>query len=412
VPGASDPRRGAAERLRALEVGLVLVVGTVWIGWRLRNLGMPIDLAVYRTGGRHVLDGTDLYVLRSGSPVIEAFGRSYELHSPFTYPPFAALVFVPLALLPAAVVTVGWLFASLATLAQVIRTCFAPFLAGAQAWWGSLLPVALVFTAPVTDALFFGQIDLFVLLLILVDCTRTDRRRGIATGVATALKLSPGLFVVFFLLTHQWGAARRAIVTFGGLTGLAWLLLPSASWRCWTDPTSTVQRVGSAASYVNQSLHGAQLRLGLPGWILPAAVAIVAVAGLAIARRLHDQGAALAAACAVGLVTLLISPVSWIHHAVWIVPIVAVVLGSGAQPWRRWTALAVVLVFTLRLPLFGSLLLAASGPRLLGHVLEEGYVVAYLALLVLLAAPLRARETSPLYFADARAGAGPTPNGP
>jgi alpha-1,2-mannosyltransferase len=142
------------------------------------------------------------------------------------------------------------------------------------------------------------------------------------------------------------------------------------------------------------------------------AVATVAVAGLAIARRLHDQGAALAAACAVGLVTLLISPVSWIHHAVWVVPIVAVVLGSGAQPWRRWTALAVVLVFTLRLPLFGSLLLGGSGPRLVGHVLEEGYVVAYLVLLVLLAAPLRARETSPLYFADARAGGGPTPNGP
>jgi alpha-1,2-mannosyltransferase len=412
VPAASDPRPAAAGRLRALEVGLVLVVGTVWIAWRLRNLGMPIDLAVYRTGGRHVLDGTDLYVLRSGSPVIEAFGRSYELHSPFTYPPFAGLVFLPLALLPAAAVAVGWLFASLAALAQVIRTSFAPFLAGAQVWWGSLLPVALVFTAPVTDALFFGQIDLFVLLLLLVDCTRTDRRRGIATGVATALKLSPGLFVIFFLLTRQWGAARRAVVTFVALTVLAWILLPSASWRYWTDPASAVERVGGPASYANQSLHGAQLRLGLPGWFLPVAVAIVAVAGLAIARRLHDRGAALAAASAVGLVTLLISPVSWIHHAVWIVPIVAVVLGSGARPWRRWTALVAALVFTLRLPLFGSLVLEGSGPRVVGHVLEEAYVVAYLVLLVLLAGLFRTRETSPLYFADARSGGGSTPNGP
>jgi hypothetical protein len=113
VPAASDPHPDAAARPRALEVGLVLVVGTVWIAWRLRNLGMPIDLAVYRTGGRHVLDGIDLYVLRSGGPVVGAFGRSYELHSPFTYPPFAALLFVPLALLTAAVVAIGWLFASL-----------------------------------------------------------------------------------------------------------------------------------------------------------------------------------------------------------------------------------------------------------------------------------------------------------
>jgi alpha-1,2-mannosyltransferase len=173
-----------------------------------------------------------------------------------------------------------------------------------------------------------------------------------------------------------------------------------------------VQRVGSAASYANQSLHGTQVRLGLPGWTLVVAVAIVAVGGLVIARRLHDRGAALAAACSVGLVTLLISPVSWIHHAVWIVPILAVVLGDGARPSRRWTAAAVALVFTLRLPLFGSLILDGSGPRVVGHVLEEAYVVAFLVLLVLFGAPFRARETSPLYFADARARGGSTANGP
>lgn len=369
-------------RLRPRDIGIVLVVGTAWIAWRLRNLGMPIDLAVYRAGGEHVLRGTDIYVLQSGNPVIEAFGRGYVLRNSFSYPPFAALAFVPLALLSTQVATLGWLFTSLVALLQVTRIGFGALLSERRSLNMGLLAGALVFTAPVTDALFFGQIDLLILLLVLVDCTRTTRYRGVATGLATALKLSPGLFILFFLLTRRWDAAKRAMVTFATATALAWGLLPGSSWAYWTDPSSVVRRVGGLASTTNQSLNGALLRLGAPAWVLPVTVAIVAVAGLGVARVQHERGETLAAACAVGLVTLLIAPVSWIHHAVWIVPIIGVVLGDGAQPWRRRGAILIAIVFTLRLPLFGSLILQGPGLHLVGRVLESAYVIVYLLLLM------------------------------
>lgn len=381
---AEDRSETAARRLGPLDIGIVLVIGTAWVAWRLRNLGMPIDLAVYRAGGEHVLRGTDVYVLQSGNPIIEAFGRAYELRNSFTYPPFAAAVFVPLALLSTQAATVGWLLASFVALLKTTWIGFQPLLADARSVYLGLLAGALVFTAPVTDALFFGQIDLFILLLLIVDCTRTTRHRGIATGVATALKLSPGLFILYFLLTRQWEAARRAVLTFAAATALAWSLLPGSSWAYWTDPSSAVQRVGGLASTANQSLNGALLRLAAPGWLLPLTAAIVAVAGLALARTQHDRGQTLAAACSVGVVTLLIAPVSWIHHAVWIVPIIGVVFGDGAHPWRRRVAILIAIVFTLRLPLFGSLILQGPDLHVVGHVLENAYVVAYLLLLVLL----------------------------
>jgi alpha-1,2-mannosyltransferase len=393
-----DPSEAAVRRWRPLDVGIVLVVGTAWIAWRLRNLGMPIDLAVYRAGGEHALRGTDIYVLQSGNPFIEAFGRGYELHSSFTYPPFAAIVFVPLALLSTQIATIGWVLASLIALVKITWIGFQPLLSDAGGVYLGLLAGAFVFTVPVTDALFFGQIDLFILLLLLVDCTRTTRHRGIATGVATALKISPGLFIVYFLLTRRWDAARRAVLAFAAVTALAWILLPGSSWAYWTDPSSVAQRVGGAVSTSNQSLNGALLRLGAPGWLLLPMAAIVAVAGLALARLQHDRGQPLAAACSVGVVTLLIAPVSWIHHAVWIVPIIGVVLGDGAQRWRRRAAILIAIVFTLRLPLFGSLILQRPDLPIVGHVMEEAYVVAYMLLLVLLwqLSRQRPRDGAPL----------------
>lgn len=397
MPAGTDRGEPA---LRPLDIGIVLVIGAGWIAWRLRNLGMPIDLAVYRAAGEHMLRGTDIYVLQSGNPIIEAFGRGYELHNSFTYPPFAAMVFAPLAVLPPQVATVGWLLASFVALLRITWIGFRPLLVHAPRMCWGLLAGALVFTAPVTDALFFGQIDLLILLLLLADCTRTTRHTGIATGVAAALKLSPSLFILYFILTRRWDAARRAVVTFAAATALAWILLPGSSWWYWTHPGSGLQRVGGLSSSANQSLNGTLLRLGAPGWVLPVAVAVVTVAGLALARVQNDRGEALAAACSVGVVTLLIAPVSWIHHAVWIVPIIGVVVGDGARPWRRRVAILIAVVFTLRLPLFGSVILRGSGLQVLGlrffgHVLENAYVVAYLLILVLFWELYRARRGVP-----------------
>jgi alpha-1,2-mannosyltransferase len=242
---------------------IVVPLATVWIAWRLRNLGMPIDLAVYRAAGRHVLDGSDIYVLQSGNPFVGAFGRGYVLRNSFTYPPFGAAAFAPLAWLPPPAVVIGWFLASLAALVAIVWMGFESILSRSRQPGVALgLASALfVFTTPVTDALFFGQIDLFIVLALLLDCTGRTRHWGIATGVVTAVKVSPALFILFFLLTRQWRACARAVATVVAITAVAWAILPQASWRYWMHPGDGLDRVGGLADFLNQSMYGALQRL-------------------------------------------------------------------------------------------------------------------------------------------------------
>ena len=229
--------------------------------------------------------------------------------------------------------------------------------------------------------MFFGQINLFLVLLIVLDCTKSTRWQGIGTGLAAAIKLTPLPFIAFFLITRQWRAAIRAGSVFMVATGLAWVVLPSASWGYWTNPSASLRRVGGIPTFTNQSLHGMFEVLGLPMWGLAIAVIGVTAAGMVAARRQYEGGDILGAACCVGLVTLLISPVSWVHHGVWIVPIAGILVAGGRDALRTSAVAVLVVFFVLRLPLLGSVLLAHGGPSPLAKLLEVSDVLAYLALL-------------------------------
>jgi len=369
----------------AFAYAVAAVVAVPWVGWRLRNLGVPIDFAVYRTGGLHVLHGIDLYVRQSADLTVSGFGHSYALHNTFSYPPFSALMFAPLAAIPVWVGALTWELGSLAALLVLVASSFRPLLDGSRhRWliWGGIAAAAVV-TTPVTDTLFFGQINLFIVLLVIADWTKTTRWRGVGTGVAAAMKLTPLLFIVLFLVTGQRRAAIRAAAAFVVATALAWIVVPSASWSYWTDPSAALHRVGGTYSFANQSLRGMFLVLGLPMWGLPIALVSVTVAGMVAARRRYIAGDTLAAVCCVGLLTLLISPVSWVHHGVWIVPVAGVLLAEGHGALRASMVAVMAVFFALRLPLLGSVLLSHGGPSVPGHLLEIAFVLAYLALLAI-----------------------------
>jgi alpha-1,2-mannosyltransferase len=385
--GGTDPaahRRTRTDLVEfALAYALAAVVAIPWIGWRLRNLGVPIDFAVYRTGGLHILHGIDLYIVRSADQAVSGFGRDYVLHSTFSYPPFSSLVFAPLSLVPAWVGALVWELGSLAALVALVRISFRPLLDRMRhRWlvWGAISGVA-IFTAPVTDTMFFGQIDLFIVLLVVADWMRITRRSGVGTGLAAAVKLTPLLFIVLFMVADRWRAATRAMVVATAATALAWIVLPATSWSYWSEPSEALRRIGGSGTFANQSLNGAFQTLGLPMWMLPAAVVAVTATGIVLARQRYLSGDMLAAVCCIGLVTLLVSPVSWLHHAVWIVPVVGVMAGDGTRAVRTWVAAAVMFAFTLRLPLLGSVVLAHGGPPLVGHLLETAFVLADLVLL-------------------------------
>src|SRR5215468_2520108 len=119
----------AGRRRSALLVTLNLTAAAVYLvrfGHAIGLGGYRIDLDVYRTGARVLLRGGDLYGR------LPRLGDGHEL--PFTYPPFAALTFIPLTLLGYG--TANWLLTAvtIVSVAGCLR-CFAvstPAEAGAR----------------------------------------------------------------------------------------------------------------------------------------------------------------------------------------------------------------------------------------------------------------------------------------
>ncbi|MEU2059601.1 glycosyltransferase 87 family protein [Streptomyces sp. NPDC013455] len=293
------------------------------------------DLLVYRAEGAAVLHGADLY----GFTVT-------EWRLPATYPPFAAILFVPAAWLPlpalkAAVLAGNTLL--LAVLVALSARLAARPLAPAPLCAATGLALWL---EPVFQTLLFGQINLAVACLTLWDLTRPPgaRAKGLALGIAAGVKLTPAVFVAYLLLRGRTREAATAVAAFAGTVALGAALLPSASADFWTRRLYETGRVGKAWIVDNQSLRGLVARvLGDPepglGWAVPAAA--VVVAGLTVAARARRDGHGV---LLTAFTALLICPISWTHHWVWCVPLLAVLLAEG----RTRTAALVAFVFTAR----------------------------------------------------------------
>ncbi|SDC41373.1 alpha-1,2-mannosyltransferase [Geodermatophilus telluris] len=298
------------------------------------------DLRVYRGAVASWLEGRPLYDY--------TYGRSpYG----FTYPPFAALLVAPMAVLPYAAVATGHTLLNLAVLAGLAWWLVTP-LARRHGRplpfaWLAALPVLFVLE-PVRETIGFGQVNLLLAALVLADVAalrRGSRWAGVGTGLAAAVKLTPGLFVVYLLLTGRRRAAGVAAATAAAATLLAFAVAPATSWRFWTQTLWQTERVGRLDKTSNQSLLGGLARLTDPAdppravWAVLAAVVLVAVVARAVrAARAGDE---LAGVALTGLAACLVSPISWSHHFVWLVPalvvLVDVAAGSPTAP-GRWQA--------------------------------------------------------------------------
>ncbi|MGW3148796.1 glycosyltransferase 87 family protein [Streptomyces sp. NPDC001177] len=293
------------------------------------------DVLVYRAEGEAVAHGGDLY----GFTVTE-----WQL--PATYPPFAAVLFVPTTWIPVPALKVAFLAGNALLLAGLVllsarlagRTAPAPLLCAATA--------LSLWLEPVFQTLLFGQINLLIACLVLWDLTRAPgaRGKGVALGLAAGIKLTPAVFIAYLFLTGRRREAATATAAFGGTALLGALMLPAASVDFWTRRLYETGRVGKGWIVDNQSLQGLVARVsGDPapglGWLLPTVVA--GALGLWLAARAEEErhGILLTAFTA-----LLVSPISWSHHWVWCVPLTAVLLAEG----RIRLAALTLTVFTAR----------------------------------------------------------------
>jgi alpha-1,2-mannosyltransferase len=333
---------------------LLTLAAVAWAGWRLLgHVTYRIDVDVYRMGGRAWLDGKPLY----------ADGAMFEtragLELPFTYPPLAAVAFAPFALLslPAAgaaitVTTFVLLIVSVVIVLTRLDIWPTSSITTEPAWlrrcWlaAALVAPSVVYLEPIRANFDFGQINVVLMTLVIADCVphRTPWPRGILLGIAIALKLTPAVFLLYFLLRRDTRAlivtaSATVVATLAGFA-FAW----RDSWEYWTDTVRNTDRIGTATLNTNQNIAGALARLGLGEgerfvlWTL----ACFAVLGLTIwaARRALRAGEPVLALICVAMFGLAVSPVSWSHHWVWVLPTVIVCAVLG---WRhRNVALGIV----------------------------------------------------------------------
>jgi alpha-1,2-mannosyltransferase len=353
-----------------------------------------VDLDVYRTSGLSVLRGQPLYAVLTQPPQLLAF----------TYPPAAALFAVPLALIPWPAAQLAWVPFVYVPLAVVIWYAFAPLLRRS----GRLRPAAFaaVFAAcaylfPLRDEMRFGQVDMVLLGLAVADCAARRPRwpRGALVGLATAIKLVPGVFIVYLWLSGRRRAALAAVLVALACTLGAWLLLPHDSVTFWTSAIFEPGRLGSNAGTSDQSLRGLLLRAFLPGrlpGLIWAVVAVgVAVAGFALVRRLARGSHEMEAMAVTALVGVLASPVSWIHHYVVVVVAIGAILADGRDPRRVVVAAGTAVYFALTIPWWGQSLLGwRDVPVLAARVAQDSFGIGALGLIIVLAW-LRAARRAP-----------------
>ena len=341
-PGSSGPGRVLLWCL----LWLLAAAGLSYVAWRLfGHTPYRIDIDIYQMGAQAWMDGRPLY---RGDVL---FHTPIDLDLPFTYPPLAAIMFCPFAWLhmPAASVAITLLTLVLLVVSTVIvltrldvwnASALLPGPAWLRRWWLAMVIAvpATIWLEPITSNFAFGQINIVLMTLVIADCMphRTPWPRGLLLGLGIALKLTPAVFLLYFLLRRDNRAALTAVVSFVAVTLVGFALAWDDSWEYWTHTVRHTDRIGAAALNTDQNIAGALARLGLGEqqrfllWV--AASLLVLAATVWAMRRLLRAGEPMLAVICVALFGLVVSPVSWSHHWVWMMPAVLV---TGIAAWRR-----------------------------------------------------------------------------
>ena len=309
-----------------------------------------VDLGVYlRLGGKYIFT-SHLY--------------SFVLPNtslPFTYPPFAALLFAPWqrTFTNVGSVQTAWTMCNLAALIGVLvlsARLAKPTLDRVSTWRLALaLSLPALLLNPVLITIGFGQVNLVVTFLVMWDLLserRIGKRQvplGLATGLAAAVKLTPLLFVPYLLMTRRWRGALNCIIAFLGCELVAFIVSPTSSKAYWTKAIFKPGRAGDLTLVDNQNLWGVLDRLShgtLSGAVMVPVLLAAAAGGLWLAALAHRRSSPLLGVLICAVTCLIVSPISWVHHMVWVVPAILWLAFAADRPrWGRGLAVIAAVLF-------------------------------------------------------------------
>ncbi|MBG0565790.1 DUF2029 domain-containing protein [Actinoplanes sp. NEAU-A11] len=273
----------------------------------------------------------------------------------FTYPPFAGLVMMPMAYLPFPVVVVLACLGTVISTALLVWWLAGPMIRrkGWTPWFAFAVALCLAVSfEPVRETFTFGQVNTLLLALVAGDMlfgvARNRRWAGVGIGLAVAIKLTPGVFILYLLVTRRWRAAATAIGTAAAATLLAGALFVDQSREFWTSALWDTNRVGLLYYLSNQSERGFLARLPIETveskvW-LACVLATLGFWAWRVAKAPEDVAGGLALT---GVLGCLISPVTWIHHCVWLIPALVRCFENGGRP--RYLSVAAYVLMTSRL---------------------------------------------------------------
>jgi alpha-1,2-mannosyltransferase len=280
----------------------------------------------------------DLHVYLGGAGALDHPGTLYDFvyaeqtpdfPLPFTYPPFAAVLFYPLHLLPFGLVALAWQLGIVAALYAVVRMSQRLLPAGSSSGDRrvAMLWTAIgIWTEPLRSTFDYGQVNALLVLAVLFAVYSTRWwLSGLLVGLAAGVKLTPAVSGLYFLGARRWGALAFSVVVFFLTIGLSALVVGDQTRYYFTRLLGDASRVGPIGTSFNQSWRGGISRImGTDAGYGPVVlIGIAATAVLAVLAWRAVGGAEdrLAAIVIVQLFGLLLSPISWTHHWVWLIPL-------------------------------------------------------------------------------------------